>query len=69
MTIEERANKLTDFSLHDGIKGTIRHTYIYAATEQRTIDIDKACEWLDDNARHLLSAELRQQFRKAMEKE
>lgn len=29
--------------------------------------IDKSCEWLKENARHLLSAELRQQFRKAME--
>lgn len=44
MTIEERADRLTDFSLHEDIKGTIRHTYIYAATEQRKLDVDKACE-------------------------
>lgn len=65
MTIEERANKLTDFSLHDGIKGTIRHTYIYAATEQRQIDIDKACQWIEE---HFGEAYL-EYFRKAMEKE
>lgn len=29
--------------------------------------INKACEWLNENARQLMSAELRQQFRKAME--
>lgn len=80
MTIEERANKLADFSLDDGIKGTVRHTYIYAATEQRKIDIDKACKefmrFLDvrvDNPNYQLRKEdfpfWVEEFRKVLEEE
>lgn len=41
-TIEERAREYWNCDAEDG--------YIKGATEQKQIDIDKACEWLEDNA-------------------
>lgn len=43
-TIEERATAFADKGLSNNIEGAIRYTYIYAANEQRKIDIEKACK-------------------------
>lgn len=47
-----------------------RDTYIAIATEQKAVDIDKACKWLTDNDekyRHKTTQELVEGLRKAME--
>lgn len=50
-TIEERA---TEYSLKDfdgyytGREKAMEEGYIAGATEQKQIDIEKACEWLDN---------------------
>lgn len=36
-----------------------RNAYIAGATEQKAIDIDKACEWLKENARNYACATIR----------
>lgn len=81
MTIEERAR---DYAVHvsidelnkDGLDAEsfcgILHGYIKGATEQRKIDIDKACEWLWQNIEQCIFEdmaldEILQEFRKAME--
>lgn len=69
MTIEERASEFVNISLHDSIKGAIRYTYIYAATEQRKIDIEKAYEWIKSNFDSDEGGEIELCFRKAMEEE
>ena len=60
-TIEERAleyaNELCIDSNTDYFD-YCQQDYIAGATEQKLIDIDKACEWLNENARLLLSAEV-----------
>ena len=69
-TIEERA---LEYANELGIDSNTdyfdycQQDYIAGATEQKAIDIDKACEWLNENARHPLSADMRRKFRKAME--
>lgn len=69
-TIEERA---LEYANELGIDSNTdyfdycQQDYIAGATEQKLIDIDKACEWLNENARLLLSADMRRKFRKAME--
>lgn len=67
-TIEERAELRSEGYEDDGYSAGLYMGYVDGATEQKAIDIDKACEWLNENARHLLSAEMRRKFRKAMEK-
>lgn len=57
-TIEERANTYIGhpFEVDEGSTITMaRHSYVQGATEQKAIDIDKACEWLKDNCRGLVS--------------
>lgn len=79
-TIEERAKAYAD-EMVLGIKNyksksakvqkvhweSYYNQYVTIAIDQNDIDIKKAIEWLNNNARHLLSAELRRQFRYAME--
>ena len=71
-TIEERA---LEYANELGIDSNTdyfdycQQDYIAGATEQKAIDIDKACEWLNENARHLLSADMRRKFRKAIEEQ
>ena len=36
-----------------------RNAYIAGAVEQKAIDIDKACEWLEENARNYACATIR----------
>ena len=36
-----------------------RRGYIAGATEQKAIDIEKACEWLEENARDYACATIR----------
>ena len=66
-TIKERAREAYHIDRDNVFAELKRNAYIDGATEQKAIDIDKACEWLNENARHLLSAEMRRKFRKAME--
>ena len=50
-TIEERAKEysLKDFDgYYTGREKAVEEGYIAGAKEQRKIDIDKACEWLDN---------------------
>ena len=49
-TIEERAKEysLKDFDgYYTGREKAMEEGYIAGATEQKAIDIEKACEWLD----------------------
>ena len=85
-TIEERAeeygSKKGDISLSavysEALANMYKEGYIGGATEQKAIDIEKACEWLDNylmeigypddwmrDSPNMLSGEER--FRKAME--
>ena len=85
-TIEERAeeygSKKGDISLNavynEALANIYKEGYIAGATEQKAIDIEKACEWLDNylmeigypddwmrDSPNMLSGEER--FRKAME--
>ena len=75
-TIEERAKEFIPDAVNPDevlpareafMVGQQRIAYILGAREQKAIDIETACEWLNENARHLLSAEMRRKFHKAME--
>ena len=81
-TIVERAREYAENE--DLVQGTDGYEYclrdyIKGATEQKVIDIDKACEWLGvhlaevadryDSTANLLLRLVRENFRKAMEKE
>ena len=48
-TIEERAREASYANL-DRLSPAFEVGYIKGATEQQVIDIDKACEWLRENA-------------------
>lgn len=63
-SIEERAKELAFSSYHESIRGTIKNVYIYAANEQRKIDIEKVCEWLEKHT--MIDLEI---FKKAMEEQ
>ena len=74
-TIEERAKEWAyrypmtpdGYLTESDMRAVATNSYIQGTTEQKAVDIDKACEWLNENARHLLSSEMRRKFRKAME--
>ena len=75
-SIEERAKEysLKDFDgYYTGREKAVEEGYIAGATEQKAIDIDKACEWLDRYLHlfimkgHINHSALEQEFRKAME--
>ena len=82
-TIEERAKANLayeqDFCGYSLSENMVCRAYVKGATDQKAIDIDKACEWLDvhlaevadryDYAVGLQLRFLRENFRKAMEKE
>ena len=87
-TIEERAKEYApdprdpDYILYSEVGYVVnryRDAYIAGATEQKAIDIEKACEWLSvhlaevadryDFAAGLSLRLLRENFRKAMEEE
>ena len=83
--IEERAKEFapdprdTDYILYSEagyVVNRFRDAYIAGATEQKAIDIDKACEWLKNNWREyvnqdrdgmILFGHWEYDFRKAME--
>ena len=79
--IEERAKEFapdprdTDYILYSEagyVVNRFRDAYIAGATEQKAIDIDKACEWLKNNLREygiILFGYWESDFRKAMEEE
>ena len=67
-TIEERAKECApdprdpDYILCSEagyVVNRFRDAYIAGATEQKAIDIDKACEWLEENARDYACATIR----------
>ena len=77
-TIEERAkeyaSKKGDISLspiyNEALARIYEEAYIAGATEQKAIDIEKACEWLKNNLREygiILFGHWESDFRKAME--
>ena len=76
--IEERAkeyaSKKGDISLspiyNEALANIYKEAYIAGATEQKAIDIEKACEWLKNNLREygiILFGHWESDFRKAME--
>ena len=72
-TIEERAkdyaSKKGDISFspiyNEALASIYEEAYIAGATEQKQIDIDKACDWLRE--RNVLTEDSLEGFRKAME--
>ena len=77
-TIEERAkeyaSKKGDISLspvyNKALSSIYEEGYMAGATEQKAIDIEKACEWLKNNLREygiILFGHWESDFRKAME--
>ena len=62
-TIEERAKANLayeqDFCGHSLSENMVCRVYVRGATEQKAIDIDKACEWLKENARDYACATIR----------
>ena len=74
--IEERAKANLayeqDFCGHSLSENMVCRAYVRGATEQKAIDIDKACEWLENNLREygiILFGHWESDFRKAMEEE
>ena len=80
-TIEERAkeygSKKADISLrpiyNEALARIYEEGYMVGATEQKAIDIDKACEWLKENVEGGVHPQraysFPDMFRKAMEEE
>lgn len=70
-TIEERAYRKSLKMLNPNFLAvpTTRELLVEMATEQREIDIDKACHWLEVNYGHFDGTveDLVSDFRKAME--
>ena len=67
-TIEERAKEYApdprdpDYIIYSEPRYVVnrcRDAYIAGATEQKAIDIEKACEWLEENARDYACATIR----------
>ena len=62
-TIEERAKANLayeqDFYGYNLSENMVCRAYVRGATEQKAIDIDKACEWLEENARDYACATIR----------
>ena len=69
-TIEERAKQAGIISQYKSDyrydKKSVEYGYIQGATEQKVIDIDKACEWL--RSRNVLTEASIEGFRKVMQK-
>ena len=70
-TIEERAKEYAPdafdpdyilFAREEYIVNKERSAYIAGATEQKTIDIEKACKWLKKELRKLAMDELKDNF-------
>ena len=61
--IEERAKANLayeqDFCGHSLSENMVCRAYVRGATEQKAFDIDKACEWLEENARDYAYATIR----------
>ena len=76
-TIEERAKAVFPNSTYLSKKQ--RRAYVIGATEQKAIDIEKACEWIKENFEYYVDVEVSsyytyddkfvEDFRKAMEEE
>ena len=67
-TIEERAEEysLKDFDgYYTGREKAVEEGYIAGATEQKAIDIEKACEWL--RSRNVLTEASIEGFRNVLE--
>lgn len=70
-TIEERAEEFAQGEYyHDSYeRDIIAFGYYHGATEQREIDIEKACEWLKANTYTFRSDEFLKQLVEAMKGE
>ena len=69
-TIEERATEYANKEWTPEYHFIAEESYIAGATEQKVIDINKACEWLKNNLREygiILFGHWESDFRKAME--
>lgn len=67
-TIEERAKLRSEYyDEDDGYSAGVYVGYIDGATDQKDIDIKKACEWL--RSRNVLTEASIEGFRKVMEEE
>ena len=70
-TIEERASEYAHTEWISEFTDVAKESYTKGATEQKAIDIDKACEWLKNSLREygiILFGHWESDFRKAMEK-
>lgn len=54
MSISSRAKALADTLPCEESKGLVYNAYKKGATDQRKIDIEKACEWLMENVSNYL---------------
>lgn len=69
-TIEERVTEYANKEWTPEYHFIAEESYIAGATEQKAIDIEKACEWLKNNLREygiILFGHWESDFRKAME--
>lgn len=70
-TIEERAELRSEGYENDGYSAGLYMGYVDGATEQKAIDIEKACEWLKENIEGGVHPQsiygFVEKFRKAME--
>ena len=69
-TIEERVTEYANKEWTPEYHFIAEESYIAGATEQKVIDINKACEWLKNNLREygiILFGHWESDFRKAME--
>lgn len=69
-TIEERVTEYANKEWTPEYHFIAEESYIAGATEQKVIDINKACEWLKNNLREygiILFGHWGSDFRKAME--
>ena len=68
-TIEERVTEYANKEWTPEYHFIAEESYIAGATEQKVIDINKACEWLKNNLREygiILFGHWESDFRKAM---
>ena len=70
-TIEERAKLASEGYDDDGYSAGLYMGYVEGATEQKAIDIDKACKWLEERVQCGVHPQraygFAEEFRKAME--
>lgn len=66
-TIEERSRHYASMYMHPKLYEQAKREYIKIATEQKSIDIEKAWQWIKNNFDKDEGGEIEYCFRKAME--